>query len=41
MRFGGGDIVRAISVIVRDRNWGTYDPVLADLVVSERSGAFA
>lgn len=41
IRFGGVEIIRAISFIVRDRNWGTYDPVLADLVVSERPGAFA
>lgn len=41
VRFGGVEIIRAISFIVRDRNWGTYDPALADLVVSETSDAFA
>ena len=27
IRFGGVELIRAISFIVRDRNWGTYNPV--------------
>ena len=28
IRFGGVEMIRAISIIVRDKNWGTYDPVI-------------
>ena len=40
IRFDGVEVIRAVSFIVRDRDWGTYDPVLTDLVVSETPGAF-
>ncbi len=40
IRFGGVEIIRAVSFIVRDRNWGTYNPVLSNLVVDERAGGF-
>src|SRR3954467_10216468 len=36
----GVEAIRAISFIVRDRNWGTYDPEIADLAVEESGGGF-
>ena len=41
IRFGGVEVIRAVAFIVRDRSWGTYDPVLTDLTVSETPGRFA
>ncbi|MBN9025395.1 MAG: hypothetical protein J0H20_07230, partial [Rhizobiales bacterium] len=40
IRYAGVEIVRAISFIVRDRNWGTYNPVISDLAVDERADGF-
>jgi hypothetical protein len=40
IRFGGIEMIRAISFIVRDRNWGTYDPVISDLSLSEARDSF-
>jgi D-apionolactonase len=40
IRFGGIEMIRAISFIVRDKNWGTYDPVLNDLKISEEGKTF-
>ncbi|RUT32825.1 hypothetical protein EMQ25_06705 [Arsenicitalea aurantiaca] len=40
IRFGGIEVIRAISFIVRDRDWGTYDPVIEDLTVDERADGF-
>ena len=34
------EMIRAISFIVRDRNWGTYEPAIADLVVEELEDRF-
>ncbi|MBX3540772.1 MAG: hypothetical protein KF735_24235, partial [Chelatococcus sp.] len=34
IRFGGVEIIRAISFIVRDHNWGTYNPVITDLAIN-------
>ncbi len=41
IRFGGAEIIRAVSFIVRDRNWGTYNPAIANLVVEEGEGGFS
>ena len=38
IRFGGVEIIRAISFVVRDRNWGTYNPSITDLSVHEADG---
>ena len=38
IRFGGVEVIRAISFIVRDRNWGTYNPTISDLQVEESEG---
>ncbi len=40
IRLGGVEIIRAISFIVRDRNWGTYNPAIDNLVVEERPDGF-
>ncbi len=40
IKFGGVEILRAISYLVRDRDWGTYDPVLSDLDIDERDSGF-
>jgi len=33
-------MIRAISFIVRDKNWGTYDSVISDLKISEEGETF-
>ncbi|WP_119389769.1 hypothetical protein [Taklimakanibacter lacteus] len=41
IRYGGIEMIRAISFIVRDRNWATYTPVLSNLLVEEDGESFA
>ncbi len=41
IRFGGVEIIRAVSFIVRDRNWGTYNAAIENLVVDERPDGFS
>lgn len=41
VRWHGKEAIRAISYLVRDENWGTYAPVLADLTIEESADAFA
>ena len=38
IRFGGVEVIRAVSFIVRDRNWGTCNPTISDLDVDEGDG---
>src|ERR1700744_2911438 len=33
-------MIRAISFIVRDKNWGTYDPIISDLKISGEEKSF-
>ena len=40
IRFSGLEMIRAISFIVRDKNWGTYEPAISDLVVEESEDRF-
>jgi len=40
IRVGGVEVIRAISFIVRDRNWGTYNPVISDLKTEETADGF-
>src|SRR6218665_2222665 len=40
IRYEGVDVLRAISFLVRDRDWGTYDPELFDLSVEETDTQF-
>lgn len=41
VRWRGIEVMRAISFIVRDRDWGTYNPVISGLEVEEGEGRFA
>ncbi len=38
--YDGVEVLRAISYLVRDRDWGTYDPTLANLAVTETDTGF-
>src|SRR3954467_8124129 len=40
IRLNGVEAIRAISFIVRDRNWGTYNPAVRDLRVEENADGF-
>lgn len=40
VRVNGVEVLRAVSFLVRDRNWGTYVPALSDLVVDQRKDGF-
>ncbi|MBB6408758.1 D-apionate lactonase [Mesorhizobium sangaii] len=41
IRHGGTEVLRAIAYIVRDRDWGTYDPELTDLVIDQGTDTFS
>ncbi|ESX05707.1 hypothetical protein X769_02725 [Mesorhizobium sp. LSJC268A00] len=41
IRYGGIEVLRAIAYIVRDRDWGTYEPELTDLVIKEGADTFS
>ncbi|MGD9508087.1 MAG: hypothetical protein AB7I59_02890 [Geminicoccaceae bacterium] len=36
----GVEAIRAVSYIVRDRNWGTYNPEISDLTIEQDAGGF-
>ncbi|MCD7108713.1 hypothetical protein LRX75_06625 [Rhizobium sp. DKSPLA3] len=40
IRYDGTEVLRAVSFLVRDRDWGTYDPQIEDLVVDQRADGF-
>lgn len=40
VRWGGEEVLRAVSFVVRDRDWGTHVPEIADLRVEEDGDAF-
>ncbi|WP_334175580.1 hypothetical protein [Pseudoxanthobacter sp.] len=40
IRYGGIEIIRAVSFIVRDRNWGTYNPQISDFALEETERGF-
>jgi hypothetical protein len=40
IRYHGREMIRAISFIVRDKNWGTYAPQLSKLDLREASDSF-
>jgi len=35
------EVLRAIAFLVRDKNWGTYNPEISDLKVSQKKDGFA
>ncbi|MER8416870.1 hypothetical protein [Mesorhizobium sp. M1329] len=41
IRHGDTEVLRAIAYIVRDRDWGTYEPTLTDLVIDQGDDAFS
>jgi hypothetical protein len=40
IRYGGAEMLRAVSFIVRDRNWGTYNPKISNLKIEEHADGF-
>jgi hypothetical protein len=40
IRFEGVELLRAVSFIVRNKNWGTYNPEISKLDVQNRGGGF-
>ncbi|MGO8064910.1 hypothetical protein AB9E28_05275 [Rhizobium leguminosarum] len=40
IRYGGTEVLRAISYLVRDRDWGTYSPEIADLRIEQSDDRF-
>jgi hypothetical protein len=40
IRYRGMEVLRAVSFLVRDRDWGTYDPDIEDLAVDPRADGF-
>jgi D-apionolactonase len=40
IRYHGEEMIRAISFIVRDKNWGTYAPKISHFEVQETPGSF-
>jgi len=40
VRYDGHEILRAVSYIVRDRDWGTYTPQIQSLEITESDTAF-
>ncbi|SJM29412.1 D-apionate lactonase [Mesorhizobium delmotii] len=41
IRHGGIEVLRAIAYIVRDRDWGTYEPALTDLTIDQGADNFS
>ncbi len=41
LKVGGVEVLRALSFLVRDENWGTYVPTLSDLAVDQRVDGFS
>src|SRR5262245_31098420 len=40
IRYGGKEVLRAIGYLVRDRDWGTYEPELTDLSLGQSDAGF-
>lgn len=41
LRVNGVEVLRAVSFLVRDKNWGTYVPTVSDLKVDQRKDGFS
>ncbi|MGO7332355.1 D-apionate lactonase [Rhizobium leguminosarum] len=41
IRYDGTEVLRAISYLVRDRDWGTYSPEITDLRIEQSDNRFA
>jgi hypothetical protein len=40
IRYGGVEVLRALAYLVRDQDWGTYTPALADLDIAADGASF-
>ncbi len=40
IRWDGAEVLRAVSFIVRDKDWGTYNPMISGLTVDEDGTSF-
>ena len=40
IKIHGVEAIRAVSYIVRDRNWGTYSPEISNLKIEQDTGGF-
>ncbi|MBY5721383.1 hypothetical protein HFO33_33335 [Rhizobium leguminosarum] len=40
IRYDGTEVLRGISYLVRDRDWGTYSPEIIDLKIEQSDGRF-
>ena len=40
VRWKGEEVLRAVSFIVRDKDWGTYNPEISDLKIVEEDDNF-
>lgn len=40
IRWNGEEVLRAVSFIVRDKDWGTYNPAISNLEITESEGSF-
>ena len=40
IRYRGAEVLRGLAYLVRDKNWGTYAPVIEGLKVRQRKNAF-
>ncbi|HWL57600.1 MAG TPA: hypothetical protein VNQ78_13145 [Paracoccus sp. (in: a-proteobacteria)] len=40
IRYRGAEVLRAVSYIVRDKDWGTYNPEISDLEIAEGPESF-
>jgi hypothetical protein len=40
IRFNGVEMIRAVSFVVRDKNWGTYNPAISNLLIAEDLDGF-
>ncbi|AYG68925.1 MULTISPECIES: hypothetical protein [unclassified Rhizobium] len=41
IRYDGAEVLRAVSYLVRDRDWGTYAPDIDDLRIDQRQDGFS
>ncbi len=41
IRYAGSEVLRAVSYIVRDKDWGTYNPEITDLKIDEGPDRFS
>jgi hypothetical protein len=40
IRLGGAEVLRGVAFLVRDKNWGTYNPAITNMKVDQSGGGF-